>query len=103
MATELDALQLNFTASTSGADKSLQKLIATLKGVGESIGAVNSQGFTANIENLASTLNNLEFAVNNVDSSKLKSISSGIKSLANSVSMVGNDGNVGQVFRDIAS
>ena len=103
MATELDALQLNFTASTSGADKSLQKLIATLKGVGESIGAVNSQGFTANIENLASTLNNLEFAVNNVATDKIKSISSGIKSLANSVSMVGNDGNVGQVFRDIAS
>ena len=103
MATELDALQLNFTASTSGADKSIEKLIGTLTKIGQSINAVNSQGFIASMDNLSSTLTNLEFAVNNIESGKLKSISSGLQSLGKSISSFSSGGNVSETLLQVAN
>lgn len=103
MATKLDDLQLNFTASTSRADKSIDKLIGTLQTLSESLNTVNTQGFNGIVDNLSSALTNLEFAVNNIDSGKLKSISSGLQSLGKSISSFSNGGNVSETLSQVAS
>lgn len=103
MATELDALQLNFTASTSSADKSIDKLIGTLQTLSESLNTVNTQGFNGIVDNLSSALTNLEFAVNNIDSGKLKSISNGLKSLSKSMSGFTNSSTLTQVASGISA
>ena len=103
MATEIDALQLNFTASSSSVDKSIERMIQQLTRLGDSIKGVNSGGLANVVDNISSNLTNLEFAVNNIESAKLKEISGGMKSLANSLKSFSDVGNISSTFSQIAS
>lgn len=103
MATELDALQLNFTASTSGAETSITRLIGKLQELSNSIGLINSGNFVANAENMVQSMNEIKTVADQTNSSNLKNIASGIKSLANSAKNISDGSNIRSFMENVAS
>ena len=103
MATELDALQLNFSASTSQASASVDRLIGSLNRLGQSIGAINTQGFTVSANNIITGLSNISDAAMSVDSGKIKEISSSMKSLATASKNLTGVENISSSFAQLAN
>lgn len=89
MATEIDALQLNITAETSRAKKSLDALAQSLRSLGDSMGVFNSMAnVTGSIDKFSSAMVNLGDATKNVDVGQIKKVSSAVNSLYNAVKRV---------------
>lgn len=103
MATELDALQLNFTASTSGAETSITRLIGKLQELSEKIGLVNSGNFVASAENIVQSMNSIKTVADQTNSANLKEIASGIRSLANSTKNISDGSNIKSFMENVAS
>lgn len=103
MATEMDALQLNLTASTSGASKSIDSLISKLNALGQSLGLINESGFMTKTENIIQSMNTLKSVADTVDASKLKDIASGIRSLSNAVKNIPDGTNVQTFMSNIVN
>ena len=91
MATELDALQLNLTASTSGAITSIDKLISTLQKLGDRLGMFSkTSDYATNIGNMAKSIDTLSCSINNIDSGKFKQLSSSIRSFVKASESLSN-------------
>ena len=91
MATELDALQLNITASTSGAITSIDKLIGTLQKLGDRLGMFSkTSDYATNIGNMASSIETLSSAINTIDTGKFKQLSSSIKTFVKASESLSN-------------
>lgn len=89
MATEIDALQLNITAETGKAKKSLDALAQSLRSLGDSMGVFNSMAnVTGSIDKFSSAMTNLGDATKNVDIKQIKGVSSAVNSLYNAVKRV---------------
>ena len=103
MATELDALQLNFSASTSGAETSIQRLINKLNSLSSAIGIVNSANFVSNAENIVQSMNDIKRVAESTNSAELKNIASGIRALTNATKNVSDGENVKAYLSNVAS
>ena len=102
MPTELDSLQLNVTASTSGANTSIDNLIKKLNSLSQAIGSVNSAGFVTSMENMASAMNEIKNVADNTNAGNLKSIADGIKTLANSTKNISDGSTVKSFLQNLA-
>jgi len=101
MATELDALQFNFTANTSGANQSIEKLISKLGSLREAIGLVNSESFVANAENMVESMNAIKTVADQTNSENLKNIASGIRTLASATKNLTNGATIREFFGNL--
>jgi len=92
MATELDALQLNFTADVSTkAIPSIDRLIKSLQTLGDRMGMFNkTSDYATNIGNMAKSIDTLSSSINNVDSGKFKQLSSSIRSFVKASESLSN-------------
>lgn len=103
MATEIDALQLNFTASTSSADKSIDRLVDKLTSLGNAINMFNNMDFTTKANNIVQSLTEIKSVADNTNSTNLKEIASGIRSLANSVKNLPDGNSIGTFFTNLSN
>ena len=103
MATEIDALQLNFTASTSKADTSIDKLVERLDSLGKSINMFNNLDFITKANNIVQSLTEIKSVADNTNSANLKEIASGVRSLANSVKNLPDGNSIGIFFTNLSN
>lgn len=103
MATELDALQLNITSSTSNAISSIDKLIKSLNNLGSSIGTVNATGFVSTLNGISSSLNALGNATKQVNSATMKDIAAGMRVLSNAMKNMDNGVNSMNALNNVAN
>ena len=95
---ELDSLQINVTASTSGAISSIDKLIIKLNNLGQAIGTVNSKGFATSMENMVGALNEIKAVSDGLNSAaNLRIVADGIRSLSNATRGM-SDGSTARMF-----
>ena len=103
MPTQIDALQLDITASTHQAVHSIQSLCDRLSELGRRMGVVNNTTkAVTNLDNLATAFTNIGNAVNGIDSDRIKNISSSIKSLVTATEKISNSGMSAQSMTNIA-
>lgn len=104
MPTEIDALQLNITASTSKAVRSITSLYNTLNTLKRSFSGFNSiTSFNGSLNQLASSFQNLNSAVSGIDSARIKTVASSIRTLSSAVSSLNNVGNIGNIGASIGN
>ena len=103
MPTELDALQLNITASTSGTERSIERLATKLTSLSNAIGAFNASGFQQMAGNIVQSLNDIKTIADSTDTTALKNIASGIRSLASATKNLSDGSNVKTYLNNVAS
>lgn len=102
MATEIDALQLNITAETGKATKSLEALSKALRSIGDSLNVFNSMAnVTGYIDTFSDAMTNLNGAVSKVDAKSIKNVSNNVNSLYNAMKRVSEFKGTAGVGRNI--
>lgn len=104
MATQIDALELNITASTSKAVRSITSLYNTLNTLKRSFSSLNSiTSYNGSLNQLATSFQNLNASISSIDSSKIKTVASSIKTLSGALSSLSNISNIGNVGANISN
>ena len=111
MPTELDALQLGVSASTSSAEKSIDGLINALGRLNNALTMPNFSSYTASLSDFGNELMNLEFTAKSIDSKGIKDMASSINSLTGAgaklsslgeaFGQMGDGGNIQKVVQNL--
>lgn len=104
MPTQIDSLQLNITASTSKAVRSITSLYNTLNTLKKSLSSLNSiTNLNVSLNTLSNSFQNLNASVSSIDSARMKTVASSIKTLSGSINSLSNISNIGNIGANISN